>query len=113
MRMSHFLFRSLRQRPSEADTEGHALLLRGGYVQQLAAGLYSFTPLGLRTLRRIERILREELNALGAQEVSLPLVQPAELWRESGRWDAVGEELARFTDRSGRDLCLAMTHEEA
>lgn len=113
MRMSRFLFRSLRQRPSEADTDGHALLLRGGYVQQLAAGIFGFTPLGLRVLRRIERILREEMGALGVQEVSLPLVQPAELWRESGRWDEVGEEMARLADRGGRELCLAMTHEEA
>ena len=113
MRLSQYLHHTLREAPAEADTEGHALLLRGGYVRQVGAGLFSYTPLGLRVKRRIERILREEMDALGALEVSLPVVQPAELWRESGRWDEVGDEMARFTDRAGRDVCLAMTHEEA
>lgn len=113
MRLTQYLHTTLRESPAHADTEGHALLLRGGYVRQVGAGLFAYTPLGLRVKRHIERILREEMDALGAHEVSLPLVQPAELWRESGRWDAVGDELARFTDRAGRDLCLAMTHEEA
>lgn len=113
MRTSQLLFHTLRHAPAEADNAAHALLLRGGYVRPLAAGLYSFAPLGLRVKRRIERVLREEMNALGVQEVSLPVVQPAELWRRSGRWDSVGDEMARFQDRSGREHCLAMTHEEA
>lgn len=113
MRLTQYLHHTLREAPTEADTEGHALLLRGGYVRQVGAGLFGFTPLGLRVKLRIERILREEMDALGALEMSLPLVQPAELWRESGRWDEIGDEMARFTDRAGRDVCLAMTHEEA
>ena len=113
MRLTQYLHHTLREAPVEADTEGHALLLRGGYVRQVGAGLFSYTPLGLRVKQRIERILREEMDALGALEVSLPLVQPADLWRESGRWDEIGDDMARFTDRAGRGVCLAMTHEEA
>lgn len=113
MRTSRTLFHTLRHSPADADDTAHSLLLRGGYVRPLAAGLFSFTPLGLRVKRRVEQILREEMEAIGAQEVSLPVVQPAELWRRSGRWDEVGDEMARLEDRSGRQLYLAMTHEEA
>jgi prolyl-tRNA synthetase len=104
VRASQFLYHTLRQVPAEADDAGHALLLRGGYVRPVAAGLFSFTPLGLRVKHRIERILREEMDALGVQEVSLPFVQPAELWRESGRWDSVGDEMVRLRDRAGREV---------
>ena len=112
MRMSRLFFRTLRDTPSEADLVSYGLLLRGGFVQQVGAGLFDLLPLGLRVKRKIEAVLRSELDALGAQEVSFPLVQPAELWRRSGRWQSVGEEMARLSDRAGRELCLGMTHEE-
>ncbi len=112
MRMSQLFFRTLRDTPAEADTAGHSLLLRGGFVQQLGAGLFDLLPLGLRVKRKVEAVIREELDALGAQEVLFPLVQPADLWERSGRWRGVGGEMARFTDRAGRALCLGMTHEE-
>ncbi|CAN5907285.1 proline--tRNA ligase [soil metagenome] len=112
MRMSALLFQSLREAPAEAELASHRLLLRGGFVRQVAAGLFDYLPLGLRVLQRLEALLREEMNALGAQEVSLPVVQPAELWQKTGRWDTIGADLARFQDRLGRDYCLGMTHEE-
>ena len=112
MRMSRLFFRTLRDAPVEADTPGHSLLLRGGFVQRLGAGLFDLLPLGLRVKRKIENVLREELNALGAQEVSFPLVQPADLWERSGRQDTVDEVMVRFSDRAGRALCLGVTHEE-
>ncbi|MGH2345631.1 MAG: proline--tRNA ligase, partial [Chloroflexota bacterium] len=91
----------------------HQLLLRGAYIQPLASGIYSFLPLGQRVKRRVERILREEMDWVGGQEVTLPVLQPAEPWRQTGRWDAIGPELVRVEDRSGHDMVLAMTHEEA
>jgi len=111
--MSKLLFRSLREAPAEAEVKSHQLLLRGGFIQQLASGVFSYLPLGWRVAGKASAILRAEMEALGGQEVSLPVVQPAELWRRSGRWEAVGEEMARFKDRVGRDLLLAITHEEA
>jgi prolyl-tRNA synthetase len=113
MRRSAFLCQTLREDPADAELAGQRLLLRGGYVQPLAAGIYSFLPLGLRVKQRVEQILREEMDALGGLEVELPVVQPAELWRESGRLEQIGEELVHFTDRAGREFVLAMTHEEA
>ncbi|MGI8912448.1 MAG: proline--tRNA ligase [Chloroflexota bacterium] len=113
MRRSAFFCQTLRESPADAELAGQRLLLRGGYVQPLAAGIYSFLPLGLRVKQKVEQILREEMEALGGQEVELPVVQPAELWRESGRWQQLGAELARWSDRAGRELVLAMTHEEA
>lgn len=113
MKVSHFFFKTLREAPNDATLPSHALMLRGGYIRQVAAGVYSLTPLGLRVIRNIENIIRREMNAIGGQEVSLPLVQPAELWRASGRYDAIGNELLRFQDRTGHDMVLAMTHEEA
>ena len=112
MRMSRLFSRTLRDAPAEADTAGHSLLLRGGFIQQIGAGLFDLSPLGLRVKRKVEAVIREELDALGAQEVGFPLVQPADLWERSGRWRSVGGEMVRFTDRSGRALCLGMTHEE-
>jgi len=113
MRRSAFFCQTLRESPADVESAGQRLLLRGGYVQPLAAGIYSFLPLGLRVKQRVEQILREEMDALGGQEVELPMVQPADLWRESGRLQQIGEELARFSDRAGREFVLAMTHEEA
>ncbi len=112
MKMSALLFQSLRDVPAEAELASHQLLLRGGFVRQVAAGLFDVLPLGMRVLRRLETLLREEMEATGAQEVLLPVVQPAELWQKTGRWDAIGADLARFQDRNGRDYCLGMTHEE-
>ena len=113
MRRTMLFCETLRQNPADAETAGHQLLLRGGLVQPLAAGILSLLPLGERVRRKIEAILREEMDAAEGQEIAMPVVQPADLWRESGRWQAIGPELARFRDRGERDMVLAMTHEEA
>ena len=112
-RVSNLFGSTLRHTPAEADLESHALLLRAGYVRQLASGIFSLLPLGWRALRKIEQILREEMDRIGGQELSLPVVHPADLWRATGRWQEIDATLARFRDRRGRDLVLAMTHEEA
>src|SRR5579859_6234491 len=112
MRRSRFFCSTLREDPAASDVIGHLLLLRGGFIQPLASGIYSFLPIGERVKRKVEAILRAEMEALGAQEVSLPVVQPAELWKESGRWDDIGSELVRILDRNNREMVLAMTHEE-
>ena len=112
MRLSEYLFQTYREPPGEAELVSHQLLLRAGLVRQVASGIFAYLPLGQRVKHRIERIVREEMDAIGGQEVTLPVVQPSELWRESGRWDRIGSEMARLKDRNGRDLCLAMTHEE-
>ena len=112
MKLSSLLFQSLRNVPNEADSVSHQLLLRASYIRQVAAGIFDYLPLGFRALQRLEHIIRSEMDALGAQELRLPVVQPAELWQSSGRWDSVGPDLVRFQDRAGRDFCLAMTHEE-
>jgi prolyl-tRNA synthetase len=112
MRTSQLLLATLREVPAEAEVVSHRLMLRAGLVRQLAAGIYTWLPLGLRVLRRVERIVREEMDRAGAQEIVMPGVQPAELWQESGRWDQYGPELLRFRDRHERDFCLGPTHEE-
>ena len=112
MRFSHLLGRTLRQAPAEAETASHKLLLRAGMVRQLAAGIYSYLPLGYRVVRKIERIMQEEMDAIGGQQVDLPVLHPAELWKETGRWYAVGPEMMRLKDRADRDFVLGMTHEE-
>ncbi len=112
MRYSKLLIPTLREDPAEAETPSHRLMLRAGMIRRVAAGIYDFLPLGLRTLRRVERIIREEMNRAGAQEVMLPFVQPAELWQETNRWRAYGKELLRLRDRHDREFCLAPTHEE-
>ena len=112
MRLSEYLFQTHRDPQGEAELVSHQLLLRAGLVRQVASGIFAYLPLGRRVKHRIEQIVREEMDAIGGQEVSLPVVQPAELWRESGRWQQIGSEMARLKDRNGRDLCLAMTHEE-
>lgn len=112
MRVSHLLGTRFKERPAEATLESHALLLRGGYVRQVAGGIYSLLPPAVRVVRKIETILREEMNRIDGQEVLMPVVLPRELWEESGRYQAVGRELLRVTDRTERDLLLAMTHEE-
>ena len=112
MRMSNLFFQTQREVPADAEVISHQLLLRAGLVHQIAAGLWDYLPLGMRVKQKIEQILREEMNALGAQEVVLPVVHPAELWQRSGRWYKIGSDMARFKDRADRDMVLAMTHEE-
>ena len=112
MRVSRFLLSTIRETPAEAETVSHQLMLRAGMIRKLAAGIYTWLPLGLRALRKVENIVREEMNRAGAQEVLMPAVQPAELWQESGRWDQYGPELLRLTDRHKRDFCFGPTHEE-
>ncbi|NTW27872.1 MAG: proline--tRNA ligase [Coriobacteriia bacterium] len=112
MRMSTLYAPTLKEDPSDAELASHRLLLRAGMIRKNAAGIYSFLPLGKRTLAKIEQIVREEMDAIGSQEILMPMVQPAELWRESGRWDVYGPELARFTDRHEHEYCLGPTHEE-
>ena len=112
MRLSRLFFTSLRDNPAEAEMASHRLLVRAGYVRQLGAGIYSLLPLGFRVSQRIEQVIREEMNAIGGQEMEMPVVHPADLWRESGRYAKIGPEMVRFKDRAGRDMVLAMTHEE-
>src|SRR3954453_10674755 len=112
MRLSHLFFTTLRDDPSEAEMPSHWLLLRAGYVRQLGAGLYSLLPLGFRVTQRVEQVIREEINAIGGQEMEMPVNHPADLWRETGRYDAIGPEMVRFKDRAGRNMVIAMTHEE-
>jgi prolyl-tRNA synthetase len=112
MRWSQFFIPTLREDPADAEVVSHKLLLRAGVIRQLSAGIYSFLPLGQRVALKVMRILREEMNAIGGQEFFLPALHPAELWQESGRWDAIGGEMFRLKDRKGNDMCLGMTHEE-
>ena len=112
MRLTKFFFQTHRESQGEAELISHQLLLRAGLVRQVASGIFAYLPLGQRVKRRIEGIVREEMDAIGGQEVTMPVVQPADLWRESGRWHQIGSDMARLKDRNDRDLCLAMTHEE-
>src|SRR6201996_8125954 len=112
MLWSKLFIPTLRENPAEAEVASHQLLLRAGYVRQLSAGIYNYLFLAQRSLLKITAIVRQEMDAIGAQEMLLPALNPAEVWQESGRWDVMGENLFRLKDRFGRDLCLAMTHEE-
>ena len=112
MLASQVLAPTLRDDPANADVISHKLLLRAGFIRQLGSGLFTWLPLGLRVVQNVERIVREELNRIGAQEVLMPVVQPAEIWEESGRWDAMGPELLRIIDRHDRNYCFSPTHEE-
>src|SRR5579872_1539670 len=109
---SYLFIPTLRENPAEAEVVSHQLLLRAGYIRQLAAGIYSYLFLAQRSILKITGIVRAEMDAIGAQEMLLPALNPAELWQESGRWDTMGDNLFRLKDRFGRDLCLGMTHEE-
>ncbi|MGI6213714.1 MAG: proline--tRNA ligase [Christensenellales bacterium] len=111
--MSKLIGERTREAPADATIVSHALLVRAGYIKQLAGGIWSLTAPAQRIIKNIEKIIREEMNAIDGQEVALPVVQPRELWEQSGRYYTIGEEMARFKDRADRDLCLAMTHEEA
>ncbi|WP_271274060.1 proline--tRNA ligase [Aliamphritea hakodatensis] len=112
MRASQYLIATLKETPSDAEVISHQLMLRAGMVRKVAAGLYNWLPLGLRTLRKVERIVREEMDKSGAQEVLMPAIQPSELWQESGRWEQYGPELLRVRDRHDREFCVGPTHEE-
>lgn len=113
MRMSKLVGRKIKEDPKDATTVSHKYLIRGGYVRAVSAGIYSLLPLGKRIVDKIEKIIREEMNAIDGQEVLMPVVLPAELWQESGRYESVGRELLRFKDRNDKEMLLAMTHEEA
>ena len=112
MRWKETFIPTLRETPAEAETASHQLLLRAGYIRQVAAGVYSYLPLAQRAVLKISQIIREEMNRIGGQEFYLPVIHPRELWEESGRWEIMGDNMFRLKDRAGRDMCLGMTHEE-
>jgi len=112
MKMNHLFGQTLREAPGEAEVISHQYLLRSGFIRQLGTGIFSYLHLAKRSLTKIEHILREEMNLIGGQEITMPVVQPADLWKETGRWYQIGTEMGRFLDKNGRDMVLAMTHEE-
>lgn len=112
MRMTRLFSQTLREAPAESEAVSHQLLLRAGFIRPLATGIFSYLPLAQRALTKIERIIREEIEAIGGQEITMPVVHPASLWKETGRWFQIGAEMGRFRDRADRDMVLAMTHEE-
>jgi prolyl-tRNA synthetase len=112
MRMSCLFSQTLREAPADTEIVSHQLLLRAGFIRPLAAGIFSYLPLAKRALTKVENIVREEMDAIGGQEITMPVVHPADIWQESGRWYQIGAEMGRFKDRAGRDMVLAMTHEE-
>ncbi|CAM5207265.1 hypothetical protein [Alishewanella longhuensis] len=112
MRTSQYLLSTLKETPADAEVISHKLMLRAGMIRRLSSGLYTYLPTGVRVLRKVEQIVREEMNKAGAIEVLMPMVQPAELWQESGRWEQMDAELLRFADRHNRDFVLGPTHEE-
>ena len=112
MRMAHLFGRTLREAPADVEIPSHQLMVRAAMIRPLGTGIYSLLPLGYRVVRKVEQIIREEMDAIGGQEMLMPFVHPADVWRRSGRYDAIGSEMARFKDRSDRDMVLAMTHEE-
>ena len=112
MRWSKYLIPTLKEEPTEAEVVSHKLMLRAGMIRKLSSGIYNFLPLGYRVIKKIENIVREEMNRAGAIELLMPAIQPAELWQESGRWEQYGKELLRIKDRNNRDFCFGPTHEE-
>src|SRR5512138_878518 len=112
MRYSNYFIPTVKETPADAEVVSHQLMLRAGMIRKLAAGIYNYLPLGLRSIRKVEQIVREEMNRAGAIEMLMPSVQPAELWQESGRWAFYGKELLRFKDRKDNDFCMGPTHEE-
>ena len=112
MYFSKLLIPTLREDPGESEVISHKLMMRAGLIRRLAAGIYNYLPLGYRVIKKVENIIREEMDRAGAQEVFLPMVLPAELWQETGRWEKYGKELLRLKDRNDRDFCLGPTHEE-
>ena len=112
MKMSQLMNQTLREAPAATEVVGHKLLLRAGFVRQVATGLFSYLHLGQRTLQKLEAIMRQEMDSLGGQEIKMPFVHPATLWQTSGRWYEIDAELGRLEDRNGRSLLLALSHEE-
>ena len=112
MRLSQFPLSTLKETPSDAEVISHQLMLRAGMIRRLASGLYTWMPLGLKVLRKVESVVREEMNKAGGVELLMPTTQPSELWQESGRWEQYGPELMRLSDRHGREFCYGPTHEE-
>ncbi len=112
MRYSKYFLPTLREIPADAEVISHQLMLRAGMIRRVAAGIYDILPIGLRVIRKVENIIREEMDRAGAQEVFLPSILPAELWQETGRWDLYGKELLRMKDRHDREFCYGPTHEE-
>ena len=112
MYYSKLLIPTLKESPTDAEVISHKLMVRAGMIRQLAAGIYSILPLGLKVLKKVEDIIRDEMNRVGGQEVFLPSIQPAELWQESKRWDFYGKELLRIKDRHDREFCYGPTHDE-
>ena len=112
MRLSHLFSQTSREAPAEAEIASHQLLVRAGYIRQLGAGIFSYLPLAQRSLAKIMTIMREEMDAIGGQEICMPVVQPADIWKETGRYFQIGSEMGRFKDKTDHDMVLAMTHEE-
>src|SRR5260370_41799668 len=112
MRWSHYFLYTLREVPADADVVSQKLMMRAGMIRKVAAGIYTYLPLGLRSIQKLESIVREEMNRAGAVELLMPAIQPAELWMESGRWQKYGKELLRIKDRHERDFIFGPTHEE-
>src|SRR5215211_9469614 len=112
MRASQFLISTLKEAPADAEVASHKLMMRAGMIKKLGAGIYTYMPMGLRVIRKVEAVVREEMNRAGAVELTMPVVQPAELWQESGRFQAYGPELLRFKDRHERDFVVQPTSEE-
>src|SRR5512147_2235248 len=112
MRYSQYFIPTVKETPADAEVVSHKLMLRAGMIRKLAAGIYNYLPLGLRSIRKVENIVREEMNRAGAIEILMPAVQPAELWQESERWEQYGKELLRFRDRKDAEFCMGPTHEE-
>src|SRR5512133_2921478 len=112
MRYSQYFIPTVKESPADAEVVSHKLMLRAGMVRKVAAGIYSYLPLGLRSIRKVENIVREEMNRAGAIEILMPMANPAELWQESGRWEQYGRELLRFKDRKDAEFCFGPTHEE-
>ncbi|MEO6322323.1 MAG: proline--tRNA ligase, partial [Polaromonas sp.] len=112
MKASQFFISTLKEAPADAEIVSHQLMMRAGLIKKLGAGIYNYMPMGLRVIRKVEAIVREEMNRAGAIEMSMPVIQPAELWQETGRFDAMGPELLRIKDRHGRDFVVQPTSEE-
>ena len=112
MKASQYFISTLKEAPAEAELPSHKLMLRAGLIKRVASGLYTWMPMGLRVVRKVEAIVRDEMNQAGSIEVLMPAIQPAELWQESGRWEFYGKELLRLKDRHDRDFCVGPTHEE-
>ena len=112
MRFSKYYIKTLKETPKEAEVISHILMMRAGMIKKLASGVYSYLPLGYKALKKVENIVREEMDRAGAQEIFMPVLQPAELWQESGRWSVMGPEMVRLKDRHQRDFVLGPTHED-